>query len=72
MVLTDVGDGSESVRLSAGLDFGSNLIHRGHVPEQAGVSPYQQTDRKGFSMDIELKRDAKSVIDRIVHLRDSL
>ena len=55
----------------AGLDFGSNLNHRGLVPEQAGISP-SIVRWQGVPMDMELKRDAKSVIDRIVHLRDSL
>jgi hypothetical protein len=31
-----------------------------------------RNSQESFAVDIELKRTAKSVIDRIVHLRDSL
>jgi hypothetical protein len=64
--------GSKRVHLSAGLPIGSNITIEaagsGTIP-RPGVFLRRKSR---VVMDLELKRDAKSVIDRIVHLRDSL
>jgi hypothetical protein len=56
------------VRLVAEPSFGSNRL----ILHGAGVRTGSEETRETLVVEIELKRAARNVIDRIVHLRDSL